>query len=78
FPDRGPVGGVGGGHRQAYDASGRELLTALRTALAAAPPTRVEITVNAAASLADGRPAVRLTVATPDTADGPAVWERPL
>ncbi|MFE1775651.1 GAF domain-containing protein [Streptomyces sp. NPDC059008] len=60
------------------DACGRELLTALRATLTAARPTRLEIVVDATATLPDGRPAVRLTVTAPDTADGPTVWERAL
>ncbi|MFG2289279.1 GAF domain-containing protein [Streptomyces sp. NPDC048595] len=60
------------------DACGRELLTALRATLTAARPARLEIVVDAAATLPDGRAAVRLTVTAPGTADGPTVWERPL
>ncbi|MFF4607707.1 GAF domain-containing protein [Streptomyces sp. NPDC001339] len=39
---------------------------------------RTEIVVDAATTLPDGHPAVRLTVARPDTADEPLTWEHPL
>ncbi|GAU71000.1 putative two-component histidine kinase [Streptomyces sp. NBRC 110611] len=41
-------------------------------------PARTEIVVDAATSLPDGRPAVRLTVARPDSASEPVTWEHPL
>ncbi|WP_225821141.1 GAF domain-containing protein [Streptomyces naphthomycinicus] len=55
------------------------LLTALRRTLATATRrgdvTRVTVTVNATATLPDGRPAVRLTVSTDHTA---STWQAPL
>ncbi|MFH8629668.1 GAF domain-containing protein [Streptomyces lydicus] len=59
------------------DATGRELLSALREALATDRPGRAEVVVDATAAL-DGRPAVRLTVSRTDSPDEPFVWERPL
>ncbi|WP_307825360.1 sensor histidine kinase [Streptomyces sioyaensis] len=68
------------------DEGGRELLAALAKALAeaapsvpaAARPARIEVVVDALATLPDGRPAVRLTVSVPAAPEALTVWERPL
>jgi hypothetical protein len=61
------------------------LIAALRRALAAVSRghgvSRVEVSVDATASLPDGRDAVRLTVSHDGTADGArstATWQSPL
>ncbi|MFD9204097.1 sensor histidine kinase, partial [Streptomyces anthocyanicus] len=70
------------------DAVAGHLLAALRTALATASrragTTRIAVTVDATVSLADGRPAVRLTVSDNGTPDSPdergttTTWQAPL
>ncbi|MGV9311365.1 GAF domain-containing protein [Streptomyces sp. NPDC003691] len=60
-------------------ADGERLIAALRTALAAAHRRAgvgaVEVDVDATARLADGRPALRLTVSDDASPEGTAVWE---
>ncbi|QDY80866.1 GAF domain-containing protein [Streptomyces qinzhouensis] len=60
---------------------GEQLIAALRSALAAAHRRpgvgAVEVVVDATARLADGRPALRLTVADDVPPGEPAVWEIP-